>query len=413
MSQSPRDALIAMHAAAIAAVEGRAAVRQALLTDPLPEGPWHLVAVGKAAMAMAHGAVDVLGDAIKAARVITRVGYADASLAERIPVDILTAPHPVPDARSLAAGEALVRFFDEADEQARFLVLISGGSSSLVERLAGEADADALSRLNESLLAGGLDITQMNRIRKSVSTIKGGRLANWLRGRTAEVLLISDVPGDDPAVIGSGLLAGDADPLTKAEAAAVLPAGLLPADPPPRPDDRRLASVKSRIVASNAIARAAAAQAARKRGYRVDCRDQFLDGEAAPLGAELAEAVLGADPGVTIWGGEPTVTLPAEPGRGGRMQALALAAAQRLAASDALLLAAGTDGADGPGEDAGAVVDGGTIARGTGKGLDARECLQAADAGRFLAASGDLIQTGATGTNVMDLVIGFTPSARD
>lgn len=409
MSISHRDALKAIHAAAITAVEGRAAVRQSLTDAPLDDGPWHVVAVGKAAMAMAHGAADALADQIVSALAITRVGYADPSLAERLPVQILTAPHPVPDARSLAAGEALVRFLDEAGDKARFLFLISGGSSSLVERLAGDADAKALAQLNQSLLAGGLDIGRMNRIRKAVSTIKGGRLANWLRGRRAEVLLISDVPGDDPAVIGSGLLAGDAAPIAQAEAAPLLPHGLQLAEPTPSPDDPRLALVCSRIVASNQLAVQAAARAAQAMGYRVHCSDEFLQGEAALLGARLAESVIGGAKGLTIWGGEPTVTLPANPGRGGRMQALALAAAQRLANTKTLMLAAGTDGADGPGEDAGAVVDGGTLARGEAAGLDAAACLAAADAGRFLAASGDLIQTGGTGTNVMDLVFGLRP----
>lgn len=409
MALAHREALTAIHAAAIAAVEGRAAVRHSLAEAPLDHEPWHVVALGKAAMAMAHGAADALGDQIVRALAITRVGYADSTLTERMPVQILTAPHPVPDARSLAAGEALVRFLDEAGDEARFLFLISGGSSSLVERLAGDADADALAELNQSLLAGGLDIGRMNRIRKAVSTIKGGRLANWLRGRRAEVLLISDVPGDDPAVIGSGLLAGDAAPIGQAEAASLLPQGLQLAEPPPSPDDSRLATVFSRIVASNQLAMRAAAKAAREMGYAVRCSDAFLQGEATLLGAELAEAVLAGPSGMTIWGGEPTVTLPERPGRGGRMQALALSAAQKLANTDALMLAAGTDGADGPGEDAGALVDGGTLERGANGGLDARECLVAADAGRFLAASGDLIQTGATGTNVMDLVIGLRP----
>ncbi len=409
MALSHREALTATHAAAIAAVQGRVAVRQSLIDSPLDDGPWHLVAVGKAAMAMAHGAADVLGSQVIQALAITRVGYADASLEDRLPVRVLTAPHPVPDARSLAAGEALVRFLDQAGDNARFLFLISGGSSSLVERLAGEADAQSLAQLNKSLLAGGLDIGRMNRIRKAVSTIKGGRLVQWLRGRQTEVLLISDVPGDDPAVIGSGLLAGDAAPIAQAEAASMLPAGLTLAEPPPSPDDPRFTSVCSRIVASNALAMKAAATAAREMGYAVHCSDEFLQGDAALRGAELAEVMLAGPRGMTIWGGEPTVTLPEHPGRGGRMQALALAAAKTLTDTNALMLAAGTDGADGPGEDAGAVVDGGTLSRGANAGLDADECLAAADAGRFLAASGDLIQTGATGTNVMDLVIGLRP----
>ncbi|NIR62092.1 MAG: hydroxypyruvate reductase, partial [Gammaproteobacteria bacterium] len=136
--------------------------------------------------------------------------------------------------------------------------------------------------------------------------------------------------------------------------------------------------------------------------------EAFVDGEASACGRALAEALLAADPGVEVWGGEPTVVLPPRPGRGGRAQTLALSAARVLAGHPGvLLLAAGTDGTDGPTEDAGALVDGGTIARGGRDGLDPLACLRGADAGTFLAASGDLIHTGPTGTNVMDLMVGL------
>jgi glycerate 2-kinase len=137
-----------------------------------------------------------------------------------------------------------------------------------------------------------------------------------------------------------------------------------------------------------------------------------LCGDAAAAGRRLAAELLDGPASVHIWGGETGVELPANPGRGGRNQQLALAAAEVLAGHDKVwLLAAGTDGSDGPGEDAGAVIDGGTLARGELDGLNAAACLHRADAGSFFEASGDLISTGPTGTNVMDLVIGLKVTA--
>lgn len=404
-----RELLERLHQASIAAVGGRRAVARTLKEGQVPSGPLHVIAVGKAAAAMLHGAVDVRGQDIAAALLITREGYEDAQLVERVAVEVYTAPHPVPDKRSLIAGEQLVRFIEQAPIDAHFLFLISGGASSLVERLAGQADASALAALNAQLLASGRDIGQMNQLRKAVSTIKGGRLARWLQGRRADVLLISDVPGDDPAVIGSGLLFADPNPLPSADVAQQLPAGLICADPAPSPDAACFETVHGQIVASNVMALSAAQQTAQAQGWRVASYPASLSGEAAVLGQRLANSLLNGPAGITLWGGEPTVSLPANPGRGGRMQALALAAAQALQGSDAVLLAAGTDGADGPGEEAGAIVDGATIARGQAKHCSAEQALSKADAGGFLQASGDLLRTGATGTNVMDIVIGLKP----
>mgnify|MGYP002760268914 CR=1 FL=1 len=404
-----RGLLERLHQAAIDAVAGRTAVARALAENRVPSGPLHVVAVGKAAAAMLHGAVDVRGDEIVAALLITREGYDDPSLAQRLSVAVHTAPHPVPDERSLVAGDQLVEFIQQAPADAHFLILVSGGASSLVERLPGRADASALAALNAELLASGRDIGQMNRLRKAVSTIKGGRLARWLMGRRTDVLLISDVPGDDPAVIGSGLLFADDQPADPAEVDAVCPPGLSPADPAPSPDDPCFTCVHGQIIASNATALEAVKATAEADGWRVTTCPDRLHGEATTLGRTLAQVLVDGPPGLTVWGGEPTVSLPENPGRGGRMQAFALAAATVLQHRAAWLLAAGTDGADGPGEDAGAIVDGASIDRGVAQHWDAETALRQADAGGFLRASGDLLHTGATGTNVMDIVIGLKP----
>jgi glycerate 2-kinase len=166
--------------------------------------------------------------------------------------------------------------------------------------------------------------------------------------------------------------------------------------------------VTHHIVARLADALEAAAAAGRQLGHAVRLPPEFLHGEAATVGRQAARELLEGPPGLTIWGGETRVCLPDQPGRGGRNQHLALAAATILEGSaDAWLLAAGSDGSDGPGEDAGALVDGGTLARGREWGLDPQRALREADSGTFLDAAGDLLHTGPTGTNVMDLLIGL------
>ncbi|MEW7977033.1 MAG: MOFRL family protein [Candidatus Sedimenticola endophacoides] len=162
------------------------------------------------------------------------------------------------------------------------------------------------------------------------------------------------------------------------------------------------------LVATLDQAREAAAQRARELGYPTTLHRAFICADAENSGRRLALELLDLPPGVSIWGGESTVRLPPEPGRGGRAQHLALAAAQVIEGSrDLCFLSAATDGSDGPGEDAGGLVDGQSIARGVREGLDPAHALAHADAGRFLESSGDLITTGPTGTNVMDLMIGL------
>jgi hydroxypyruvate reductase len=168
----------------------------------------------------------------------------------------------------------------------------------------------------------------------------------------------------------------------------------------------RIPAVPHHIVAGNRQAREAAAGMAASLNLQVHACADLLQGEVETVVADLFAGIDALAPGLHVRGGETTVRLPPNPGRGGRNQQLALAAAIRMAGREDLwLLAAGTDGSDGPTRDAGALVDGGTVARGEAAGLDARDCLARADAGTFLEASGDLITTGPTGTNVMDLVL--------
>ncbi|HEY8554460.1 MAG TPA: DUF4147 domain-containing protein [Burkholderiales bacterium] len=401
----PRQALLEVFLTALDAVNGRRRVREALAAAPI-EAPLYVIALGKVACPMTLGALDALGGGIRDALVITKYGHA-----EPLPWPVLEAAHPVPDESSLAAGDALVRFVERIPAAAQVLVLLSGGASALVEKLPPGAGLDTLRRLNEWLLASGRDIAAMNRVRKRLSLIKGGRLARMLAPRRVICLAISDVPDDDPRFIGSGPLVADASIAEEPfdDAPPELRGPLLAAPPVPPPTDPCFAGVHFTIVARLEDAKRAAAQAAAARGWRAEVHAELLAGEAAEVGERLARCVLGSAPNTLhVWGGETTVRLPPRPGRGGRNQSLALAAARVLkGAKGAFLLAGGTDGTDGPTADAGALVDGGTIERGEEAGLDAGAALARADAGSFLEASGDLIQTGPTGTNVTDLVLGL------
>ena len=407
LRQNKKD-LSAIYEAALAAVDGRTVVANTL-DDVELSGPLFVVALGKAAAAMYQGAQQALGGAITQALVISKVGHLDDLVASDVLI-VCEAGHPWPTQASLDAGQALLAFITDAPAEARFLFLISGGASSLVEVLAEGVSLDDVFRLNDWLLSSGLDISAMNHVRKAVSRIKGGRLAPYLQGRQALVLLISDVPGDDPATIGSGLLV--ADGLLETEAPFEFPDWveqlMSRASPMPATHDASFDSIDVDVVACLADAKRAAADEARRRGYRVYEDGAVLAGDAIMVARRLATELLNAEPGLYIWGGETTMCLPEQPGRGGRNQSLALAAAIELEGrGDVVLLAAATDGSDGPTQDAGAIVDGTTVQLAEQLGLEAVVALASADAGSLLAATGSLIQTGPTGTNVMDIMIGM------
>jgi glycerate 2-kinase len=401
-----RTVLRSIFASALDAVNGRRCTAAFLSAHP-PARPVFLAAMGKAAAAMASGATDILGDRLSRALIVTKPGHLDGALANDSRFICLEAAHPVPDHRSLAAGEALMRFLEHAPHDAELLFLISGGTSSLVEVLPAGVTLATLQKVNLWLLGSGLPIGEINRIRQALSRIKGGRLASSLGGRDARVLMISDVPGDDPAIIGSGLLYSAAG---SPVASTVLPPWLEAllarysvardagaAGPGP---------VAHHVIARLEDALEAAAVHARGLGYPATIVPARLEGDAVAAGRAIIGHLVDQPAGIYLWGGEPTVRLPARPGRGGRCQSLALAAARELRQHGSLvLLAAGTDGTDGPGGAAGAMVDPETVTRGSARGLDARHCLDTADSGSFLAASGDLLVTGPTGTNVTDLVV--------
>ena len=382
-----REILLNCFRAALVAVDGRRAVHQELTRRPL-HGQWHLVAVGKAAAAMAQGAVDALRSQLAGGVIVVPVDHVPSGFDPAAHgLVVRYGSHPMPDGASLAAGAAVADFVTGLAADAQVLFLVSGGASSLVEWLVPGASLGDLQTLNRWALQSGAPIAQVNATRRQISRLKGGGLARIAQGRRTQALMISDVPGDDPRVIGSGLLHAFPD------ASADVP------------------EVPVRIVASLRSACLAAAAAARAQGLSSRVVRARFEGDAAELGVRFVASLARQPAGlVQVRGGESTVRLPAQPGRGGRNQHLALAAAlelERRRLLGASLLAAGTDGIDGASSDAGALVDAETCQRGRDGDCDPDVSLARADSGTFLEAAGDLLHTGPTLTNVGDLVLGL------
>ena len=406
MSDDRRRLLLHVFERALAAVNGRTRVREAL-TFMTRAGRWRAVAIGKAASAMTLGAMDILGDSLERALVISKDEHFDAALLDAPRVGCFTAGHPLPDERSLQAGEQLQAFVRKSPRDQTLLFLISGGASSLVEVLPPGMTLEELRKINHWTLASGHDIAAVNAVRRRLSMIKNGALLTELQGRPTVALYISDVPGDDPALIGSGLLS-EARDMPLPENLPFWIARLIQPLPVPSPGS---AGVSHHVIATLEDALQGAFLAGEAQGLRVERLRGRFRGEATELATRFCHELALSDGALHVWGGESTVRLPRKPGRGGRNQHLALAAARLMVVHDDLtFLAAGTDGTDGPTTDAGAVVDSTTVERGTLGGFDADDCLARADSGRFLEAAGDLLHTGPTGTNVGDLVLGLKGS---
>jgi glycerate 2-kinase len=377
--------LLGLLQAGLYAVDGRRCVSQALRSAPALAGPVWVAAIGKAAFAMAAGASEALGAAIERTLIITRDAKPAPLPAPAAGAEVLYGAHPLPDQSSLAAGARLLTWVDELPPAAQPLFLISGGASSLVEVLVPGVTLADLQELNRAALAQGIAIGEFNARRSRISRLKGGRLTQRLHGRVGRALFISDVPGDDAAVIGSGLMGPAA-------------AGA----------DR----IERSVVASVDAAVAGVAARGRELGLTVHAPLRRFDDSAVRMAARFAHELSLTPAQLCVWGGESTIVLPEQPGRGGRNQHLALAAARLIAGhADLMLLAVGTDGSDGVTDDAGALVDAESCSRLTLARLDADACLRSADSARALHASGDLVHTGPTGTNVGDLVIGLKLSA--
>ncbi len=384
-SRAARRLLLDMYAAAIERVNGRACVARFLSSSPVGAVAPRvaIAAVGKAAGSMTLGALDALGRRVQQALVITKTDHVEAELAQHTLVELLESAHPVPDARSLAAGARLLDWTQALSQDVWPLFLISGGASSLVEHLRPGVDLQTLTALNRTGLASGWSIERLNAERAQLSAIKGGGLTAQLR-QPALALFISDVPGDDPAVIGSGLLG------------------------PVSADSGCKDQVDRQIVARLEDALAAAADVATAHGRTVELSSRRFCEEVQELAHDFAGALRRSTSDLLAWGGESVVSLPADPGRGGRNQHLALLLARAVhGQAGCAVLAAGTDGTDGVTSDAGALVDDTTWQAIELAGFDAAVALARADAGPALESVGALLHTGATGTNVGDLLLGI------
>lgn len=377
-------------AAALAAVDPARVVPTALDRLPPPARAPHLFALGKAAPGMVRAAAAWLGSRGLgvAGGVVAHAGDASApgNLAH---LTWIAGDHPVPGRRSAAAAAAVGEAASRVRADDEVLVLVSGGTSSLVAAPAEGSGTADLAALFEDLLGSGADVRAMNAVRRRALRWGGGGLARALGGAPVRCVVLSDVPGGGPHDVGSG-----------------------PCDLP---------SVPAVVAADNGTALAGAVTAARARGWDAVVACEELRGDAAGCGRRLAArlvALAGADGGdatrCLVWGGETTVRLAGATGRGGRSQELALAAAQSLSGAGGgrvTLLAAGTDGRDGPTDAAGAVVGGRSWTAIAAARLDPAAHLARHDAYPALDAIGALLRTGPTGTNVADLAIGLVAPA--
>ena len=402
-----RIALRSMFDAAVASADPRRVLAAHL--PERPQGRIVVVGAGKSAAVMAAALEDAWPDAAITGVVVTRYGHSVPTRA----VEVIEASHPVPDANSEAGARRVLAAVEGLASDDLVIALMSGGASALLELPAPGltlADAD---RVNRALLASGAAIGEMNIVRKHLSAIKGGRLAAAARPARVVTLAISDVPGDDPAIIGSGPTVPD--PSTWADVRAIaghygliLPQTDGAETPKPHEIDADI-----RLIATPAMALDAAAATARAHGLAPLILGDALEGESRELGtvmAGIAHSVRShgqplAAPCVLLSGGETTVTIGQGPfGRGGRNTAFLLGLAIALRSAPGIWALAGdTDGIDGTEDAAGAIVTPSTLTRARAMGLDPRAVLSAHDSYGLFDALGDLVRTGPTLTNVNDL----------
>ncbi len=379
---------------------------------PKPDGRVVIVGAGKASGRMAEAVEAEWGPC--EGLVITRYGYARPCRG----IEVIEAAHPVPDSAGLAATARMITLLQGLEDHDFVLALISGGASSLLVAPVEGVTLDEKSDFNAALLASGAPISVMNGLRKRLSRVKGGQLAAACPARML-ALMISDIPGDDPALIGSGPTVGETAPTTDAAEAlatwqinppAHVRKALLAPSRAVTAGDIRLSRVENRIIAAPAQSLAAAADLARAAGCDARILGDALEGEARLIAAEQAALALqiqremrsGDRPTLILSGGELTVTRTGN-GIGGPNAEFCLALALALdGAAGISALACDTDGVDGAAEVAGAVIDRQTLVTARAKGIDAKAELHANNAHGFFAAIGGQVITGPTLTNVND-----------
>lgn len=441
-----RDAAASILAKGLEAADPGRAVRRGLRAEGrqlfvggrrlTPRGRVVVLAVGKAARAMADEAVLILRGRLDSGLVVTSKGAADA---RRPPgrkggppdgrLRVLEAGHPLPDARGLAAAIEAERLLGGLEKEDLLVLLLSGGASALLPAPVEGVSLEDKARATALLLDTGATIHELNAVRKHLSRFKGGQLVRLASPARVAALVLSDVVGDDLSTIASG--PASPDPTTFADALGVLERRGLAKRAPrtvlehlragargrrretPKPADPLFRRVTAKVVGSNRLCLEAAAREARRMGYRTLVLTSRLEGEAREvirvLLALLRECVTGGRPvplpACLLAGGETTVTVRGS-GRGGRNQEMAVAAVDPLAAfeTEALVASLATDGVDGRSDAAGGVVDRHTLSRARELNLaPPSEFLARSDSRSFLGPVGGLILTGPTGTNVMDL----------
>jgi len=434
----PRELLRELYSAAIGGANVESLTASALTSVPLErrQRVW-VFAFGKAAHGMAAAAVTSLQRSLAeiAGGLVVAPDAGDAPVGT---VTTIVGDHPVPGRRSFAAAARINEILTVKRGADLGVVLLSGGASSLMAApLRGMSEAD-LTMLFEMLLGSGMDIHEMNAVRKRFSQWAAGRMALRLAPARTYCFAVSDVPNDDLATIGSGPCVPD--PTRVEQVIASLERTQLYArisatfrqylsdaarrvtPETPKATHPAFAHITARVIGNNTGALKAAATAARNSGCHAVIQEQPLVGDAATAGARVAEELLrsreSVEPGklhAFIWGGETTVALNGAGAAGGRCQELALAASKHLAsagdrASGITLLAAGTDGRDGPTDAAGAVVDANTWSVIQSNGRDPEAALRAHESYDALSRANALFAPGMTGTNVMDITIGLVRS---
>jgi glycerate 2-kinase len=376
----------------------------------------HVVAVGKAAIAMTQGALQALGDVIVSGDVITKEGHATAALPPRLRVH--EAGHPIPDERGTTATDLAIAALNRLDDVIAVLALISGGGSALLEAPRPGVSLADLARTTDLLLRAGAPIDALNAVRSPLSRVKAGGLRAAAPRNTWATLILSDVLGNDPRIIASGpTVPGGGDPRLALEVIerfgvlwqvplsvrAALDAGFEEPGPLRTQEDILL------VIADNGAAVGAAADKASALGLESMVIWHAVQGEAAELGREFALAVRDVPESidVVLGGGEATVTVRGD-GRGGRNTEFSLAAAlelERLGLQDWVIASLGTDGQDAMTGLAGAIADAGTPQRARDAGLDPIDALGRNDSLSVFDVSGGKVKTGPTGTNVNDVYI--------
>lgn len=413
MIEDPRALLKAMFDAAIAAALPDKSL-PAYLPKP-PKGRTIVVGCGKAAASMAK-AVEDHWKAELSGLVVTRYGHH----APTRKIEVVEAAHPVPDLAGREAAERIFKMVQDLSADDLVLFLVSGGGSALLALPAPGLTLTDKQAINKALLKSGANIAEMNCVRKHLSAVKGGRLAAACAPAKVVTLAISDIPGDDPAVIASGPTV--ADPTTFGDALAIL--GKYRISEPltvvnhlraareetPKPGDPRLAKTELHMVATPQMSLEAAAEVARNAGVTPVILGDAIEGESrevALVHAGIARQVKrhgqpAKAPCVLLSGGETTVTVRGH-GRGGRNAEFLLALTVALNAESGISALAGdTDGVDGTEDNAGAILTPDSLARAALRNLDAKAMLADNDGYSFFSALGDLVKTGPTLTNVND-----------